>query len=147
MLDILNFIVGSTSTLLSAVAIYLYIVLWKKDKTDGSYDVFDSFYKDILFKGMEHPELRNPTYTKDYQNKFSDNELVRYETYAFLTFNFCETLYDRGNENLLHTWQDVIFVEMHLHSNWLNHPDNQKKYKKEFLDFLANLTNGRTSRY
>jgi hypothetical protein len=81
------------------------------------------------------------------QNKFSDNELVRYETYAFLTFNFCETLYDRGNENLLHTWQDVIFVEMHLHSNWLNHPDNQKKYKKEFLDFLANLTNGRTSRY
>jgi hypothetical protein len=147
MLDILNFIVGSTSTLLSAVAIYLYIVLWKKDKTDGSYDVFDSFYKDILFKGMEHPELRNPTYTKDYQNKFSDNELVRYETYAFLTFNFCETLYDRGNENLLHTWQDVIFVEMHLHSNWLNHPDNQKKYKKEFLDFLANLTNGRNSRY
>jgi hypothetical protein len=147
MLDILNFVVGSTSTLLSALAIYLYIVLWKKDKTDGSYDVFDSFYKDILFKGMEHPELRNPTYTKDYQNKFSDNELVRYETYAFLTFNFCETLYDRGNENLLHTWQDVIFVEMHLHSNWLNHPDNQKKYKKEFLDFLANLTNGRTSRY
>jgi hypothetical protein len=147
MLDILNFVVGSTSTLLSAFAIYLYIVLWKKDKTDGSYDVFDSFYKDILFKGMEHPELRNPTYTKDYQNKFSDNELVRYETYAFLTFNFCETLYDRGNENLLHTWQDVIFVEMHLHSNWLNHPDNQKKYKKEFLDFLANLTNGRASRY
>ena len=56
MLEILNFIVGSTSTLLSAYAIYLYIVLWKKDKADGSYDVFDAFYKDILFKGMDHPE-------------------------------------------------------------------------------------------
>jgi hypothetical protein len=147
MLDILNFIVGSTSTILSALAIYLYIVLWKKDKTDGSYDVFDSFYKDILFKGMEHPEMRNPEYTNDYKNKFTGNELVRYETFAFLTFNFCETLYDRGNEALLYTWQDVIFIEVHLHNNWLNQPENQQKYKKEFLDFLNDLTKDKTSRY
>ena len=131
MFDILNFIVGSTSTLLSALAIYLYIVLWKKDKTDGSYDVFDGFYKDILFKGMEHPEMRNPENTADYKSFFKGDERVRYETYAFLTINFCETLYDRGNEKLLYTWQDVIFVEMDIHKNWLSQPENQQKYKKE----------------
>jgi hypothetical protein len=144
MLEILNFIVGSTSTLLSAYAIYLYIILWKKDKTDGSYDVFDAFYKDILFKGMDHPELRNPENTRDYKNKFLDNDRVRYDAYAFLTINFCETLYDRGNNDLLYTWQDVIFVELELHNNWLN--DNQNKYKKEFLDFLSKMTGGRSSR-
>jgi len=144
MLEILNFIVGSTSTLLSAYAIYLYIILWKKDKTDGSYDVFDAFYKDILFKGMDHPELRNPVNTSDYKNKFLDNDRVRYEAYAFLTINFCETLYDRGNDDLLYTWQDVIFVELDLHNNWLK--DNQNKYKKEFLDFLTKMTDGRSSR-
>jgi hypothetical protein len=144
MLEILNFIVGSTSTLLSAYAIYLYIVLWKKDKADGSYDVFDAFYKDILFKGMDHPELRNTEYTQDYKNKFIGNDRVRYEAFAFLSINFCETIYDRGNENLLYTWQDVIFVELNIHSNWLK--DNQDKYKKEFLDFLAKMTEGRSSR-
>ena len=144
MLEVLNFIVGSTYTLLSAYAIYLYIVLWKKDKSDGSYDVFDAFYKDILFKGMDHPELRNPEYTRDYKNKYLDNDRVRYEAYAFLTINFCETLYDRGNKDLLYTWQDVIYVELDLHNNWLK--DNQNKYKKEFLDFLAKMTDGRSSR-
>jgi|688.fasta_scaffold750069_2 hypothetical protein len=144
MLEVLNFIVGSTSTLLSAYAIYLYIILWKKDKTDGSYDVFDAFYKDILFKGMDHPELRNREYTRDYKNKYLDNDRVRYEAYAFLTINFCETLYDRGNKDLLYTWQDVIFVELDLHNNWFK--DNQNKYKKEFLDFLTKMTDGRSSR-
>jgi hypothetical protein len=147
MLEIINVILGSTSTLLSAIAIYLYIILWKKDKEDGSYDVFDGFYKDILFKGMEHPEMRNPENTADYKQKFQGDERIRYETYAFLVFNFCETLYDRGNKQLMYTWQDVIFVEYFLHRNWLEQPENKQKYKKEYLDFLENMTAGRNSRY
>ena len=147
MLEIINVILGSTSTLLSAIAIYLYIILWKKDKEDGSYDVFDGFYKDILFKGMEHPEMRNPENTADYKRNFQGDERIRYETYAFLVFNFCETLYDRGNKQLMYTWQDVIFVEYFLHRNWLEQPENKQKYKKEYLDFLENMTAGRNSRY
>ncbi len=147
MLDILNFIVGSTSTLLSAVAIYLYIVLWKKDKTDGSYDVFDSFYKDILVIGIEHPELRNTDLTLDFKKEFSGNERVKYEAYAFLSINFCETLYDRGNENLMHSWQDVIFVEYSIHKTWFGQPENKLKYKPEFIDFLEKMTTEKSSRY
>ncbi len=147
MFDVLNFIVGSTSTLLSAIAIYLYIVLWKKDKTDGSYDVFDSFYKDILVLGIDNPELRNQEITKDYKAHFEGNDRVKYESYAFLTINFCETLFDRGNAKLMDTWQDVVFVEYSIHKTWFHEPENQLKYKKEFIDFLNNLTSEKTSRY
>jgi len=142
MLEVLHFIVSSASTLLSALAIYLYIVLWKKDKEDGSYDVFDTYYKDILFKGMDHPELRNTNYTNDYKNKFLENDLVRYETYAFASVNFCETLFDRGNNDLIYTWQDVIIVEIRIHDNWLNQPETRVMYKKEFLEFLDKVRAG-----
>lgn len=136
MLDILNFIVGSTSTLLSAIAIYLYIVLWKKDKTDGSYDVFDSTYKDLLAVALDHPELRNEHKTTSYQTSFSDDNRIRYETYAFMCLNFCETLYDRGNEELMHTWGVVIEIEYQLHKSWLKEESNKLKFKTEFVEFL-----------
>jgi hypothetical protein len=139
MMDVLNFIVGSTSTLLSALAIYLYIVLWRKDKTDGTYDVFDATYKDILSIAIDHPELRNPEVTKIYSNVFTGNELIKYETYAFMSLNFCETLFDKGNDELMKTWSVVVKIEFELHKIWMNKPENKLKYKSEFLDYIETL--------
>jgi hypothetical protein len=139
MLEILNFIVGSTSTLLSAVAIYLYIVLWKKDKTDGSYDVFDATYKDVLSIAIENPELRNHTLTSHYKNAFKENDLVKYETYAFMSMNFCETIFDKGNEELMKTWRVVLEIEYKLHKEWLNDVSNKSKFKQEFLSQLEHI--------
>ena len=138
-MDVLNFIVGSTSTLLSALAIYLYIVLWRKDKTDGTYDVFDATYKDILSIAIDHPELRNPEVTKIYSNVFTGNELIKYETYAFMSLNFCETLFDKGNDELMKTWSVVVKIEFELHEIWMNKPENKLKYKSEFLDYIETL--------
>lgn len=136
MIDILNFVVGSTSTLLSALAIYLYIVLWRKDKSDGAYDVFDSTYKDILSIAIDSPELRNPELTQNYQESFTGNELIKYETYAFMTLNFCETLFDKGNLELMKTWEVVVKIELDLHHSWLYKSENSLKFKKEFVDYL-----------
>lgn len=136
MLDILNFVVGSTSTILSALAIYLYIVLWKKDKSDGAYDVFDSMYKDLLSVGLDYPELRDRQKTQSYDTCFSENEKIRYETYAFMVMNFCETIFDRGNEDLLETWGVVLRVEMELHANWLLREENKRKYKSSFIMYM-----------
>jgi hypothetical protein len=138
MLDILNFVVGSTSTLLSAIAIYLYIVLWKKDKTDGAYDVFDATYKDILSIAIDNPELRNNELTNNYSNVFTGNDRIKYETYAFMSLNFCETIFDKGNEDLMKTWNTVINIEYALHKTWLENSTNKDKFKKEFLDTLIN---------
>jgi hypothetical protein len=134
MIDILNFVVGSTSTLLSAIAIYLYIVLWKKDKTDGSYDVFDATYKDILAIAIDNPELRNNELTNKYNEVFSGNDLIKYETYAFMSLNFCETLFDKGNDELMKTWEVVLNIEYNLHKKWLNDPKNRAKFKKELIE-------------
>lgn len=136
MLDILNFIVGSTSTLLSAIAIYLYIILWKKDKTDGAYDVFDATYKDILSIAIDNPELRSYELSSKYSESFSGIELIKYETYAFMSLNFCETLFDKGNDELMKTWSVVIKLELELHKTWILNPTNKLKYKSEFIDYL-----------
>ena len=138
MFDILNFIVGSTSTILSALAIYLYIVLWKKDKTDGAYDVFDSMYKDLLSVGLDHPYLRDKQKTEHYDSSFEGEDRIRYETYAFMVMNFCETIYDRGNQELLETWGVVLHIEMNLHSAWLLKEENKKKYKQSFITYMTN---------
>ncbi len=136
MFDILNFIVGSTSTLLSAIAIYLYIILWKKDKTDGTYDVFDATYKDILSIAIDNPELRSYELSSKYSESFSGIELIKYETYAFMSLNFCETLFDKGNDELMKTWSVVIKLELELHKTWILNPTNKLKYKSEFIDYL-----------
>lgn len=136
MLEILNFIVGSTSTLLSALAIYLYIVLWKKDTTDGAYNAFDTMYKELLAVGLEYPELRNDKKTASFTSTFLDDDRIRYETYAFMCLNFCETLYDKGNKELMETWGVVLQIEYQLHKAWLSEGTNKSKFKQEFVSFL-----------
>ena len=136
MIEILNFIVGSTSTLLSAVAIYLYVALWKKDALDGAYNAFDTMYKDLLAVALEYPNLRNAKKTATFLESFQDDDKIRYETYAFMCLNFCETLYDKGNPELMETWSVVIDIEYHLHKTWLQDGSNKAKFKKEFIDFL-----------
>ena len=73
-----NLLVSSTATIFAAIAILLYIILWYKDKSNNSYDVFDATYLDILKTGMENPSFRNPVLTNDYINSFSGNEKIKY---------------------------------------------------------------------
>ena len=49
-----NLIVSSTATILAGIAILLYIIMWYKDKSSNSYDIFDATYLDILKTGMEN---------------------------------------------------------------------------------------------
>ncbi len=127
-----NLFVSSTATILAAIAILLYIILWIKDKSSNSYDFFDATYLDILKLGMENPSFRNPTLTNNYLNSFSDNEKIKYETYAFISWNFCETIYDKGDEKLLKTWSVIIQTENALHRKWFDNPENTNKFKESF---------------
>jgi hypothetical protein len=49
-----NLIVSSTATILAAIAILLYIIIWYKDKSNNSYEVFDATYLDILISVMDN---------------------------------------------------------------------------------------------
>jgi Fe-S cluster assembly ATPase SufC len=137
--ELLSLIVDSTATILAAVAILLYIILWNKDKRNNSYDVFDTAYLEILKTGMENPAFRNATLTREYQNAFSDNEKIKYEIYAFISWNFCETIFDKGDEELMKTWAMVIETENSLHRNWFDHPDNRLKFKESFRQYISTI--------
>ena len=137
-----NLVVSSAATILSALAILLYIILWNKDKSDNSYHVFDATYLDILKTGMENPSFRNPILTNDYANKFSEDEKIKYEIYAFITWNFCETIFDKGDVVLMQTWFVVIETENNLHRKWFDNPENSNKFKESFRLYIQdNLPN------
>jgi hypothetical protein len=127
-----NLVVSSTATILAAIAILLYIILWYKEKSNNSYDNFDAIYLDILKTGMENPSFRNSILTNDYLNKFSGDEKIKYEIYAFITWNFCETIIDKGDVELMKTWLVVIETENSLHRKWFDNPENYAKFKESF---------------
>jgi len=135
-LELLGFFVDCLSTLLAATAILIYIHFWIKDKRINSYNVFDSLYQDILKTGLEYPEFRNPEKTKDYKSSFSENQLIQYEIYAYMCWNFCETIYDKKDKRLMRTWLVVLEEERNLHLQWINQPENERKFKPEFLLYI-----------
>lgn len=132
-----NLVVSSTATILAAIAILLYIILWYKDKSNNSYDVFDATYLGILKSGMKNPSFRNSILTNDFENSFSGNKKIKYEIYAFMSWNFCETIYDNGNDELMKTWSVVIDTENALHRKWFDHPESISKFKESFRLYIA----------
>lgn len=135
-LELLGFVVDCLSTLLAATAILIYIHFWIKDKRINSYNVFDSLYQDILKTGLEFPQFRNAEKTKDYKNSFSEDQLIQYEIYAFMCWNFCETVYDKKDKRLMRTWLVVLEEERNLHLQWIYQPENERKFKPEFLLYI-----------
>ena len=131
-----SLLVDSLSTILAACAIFLCIIIWKKDKSTGAYDVFDGLYLDILKTGIEYPHLRDFQRTADYKNTFNHQEQLQYEAYAFICWNFIETIYDRGNDELFITWMPALVAETRLHRAWFYMPENQTKFKEAFKSFV-----------
>lgn len=115
--------------------------MWNKEKENANYDIFDTTYLEILKTGMEYPKFRNPNYTKDYKNADDENEIIRYELYAFICWNFCETIIDKGDSALLETWGVAIEVEKSLHETWFNAEENKSKFKASFREKISQFGN------
>ena len=134
-----NLFVSSTATILAAIAILLYVIFWFRDKTNNSYDVFDATYLDILKIAIDNPSYRNMLLTSDYEQAFSENEKIKYEIFAFISWNFCETIFDKGDAELMKTWAIIIETESQLHKKWFQNPENKKKFKESFCDYISKL--------
>jgi hypothetical protein len=138
--ELVNLIVSSISTILAGIAILLYIIMWYKEKENSNYDIFDTTYLDILKTGMEYPKFRNPNYTKNYKNNEDEDEIIRYEMYAFICWNFCETIIDKDDKALFETWGVAIQVEKSLHETWFNAEENKSKFKSSFREKINGLS-------
>jgi hypothetical protein len=110
---------------------------------------------EVLKLGIENPYLRDPQITQNYkkskdeihnplnihykQNDDEREKAMRYEQYAFMVWNICETVYDRKKVDK--TWYPIIKTERKLHSKWLQEPENTCKFKPEFTKFIDNFDN------
>lgn len=74
-----------------------------------------------------------------YINSFSENEKIKYEIYAFISWNFCETIFDKGDVELMKTWSVVIDTENSLHRKWFDNPENTNKFKESFRLHILNI--------
>ena len=125
------------SIVLSVLSLVISIYTFKKNVEFKSYSDIDSLYMDALKLALDHPEFRDPEKTSRYKEAFTDKkQLLAYETYAYIVWNICETVYDRDEDKK--TWYPVIDAERRLHLAWFSNPENHHKFKKEFRDFIQN---------
>jgi hypothetical protein len=134
--------IAAIAVIVSLAALSFSIYNFAKTRTATLYSDIDGRYYDLLKLGISNPNFVNPALTKKYKEHFKEKDLLSYEQYAFAAWNIVETIVDRRkNKELRITWDPVIKVENRLHRTWLNHPENQDKFKKAFWEFMVGNKN------
>jgi hypothetical protein len=103
-----------------------------------TYRDLDFLYLEVLKIGIENPRFVNPKLTNQYPLAFEGEERLRYESYAFLTWNVCETIFDRRtDEELYQTWLPILRVENKRHRRWFDLPENRLGFKDAFQRYVS----------
>ena len=114
----------------------LFYSIWSFRTTlrDSYYAELDRVYFELLKLGLEHPDLL------DYPASRNPAKAREYDAYAFMVWNFVETVYDRcqgwTKRRLRETWYPVIAAENARHRDWFNLPENRRKFKEPFCRFI-----------
>lgn len=114
----------------------LFYSLWSFTRTlrDGYYAELDRVYFELLKITLERPYLLDPATSSD------PTRQREYDAYAFMVWNFVETVFDRsqgwGNKSLRETWYPIIEAENALHRQWFDLPANRSKFKPHFCNFI-----------
>ncbi|NCB54689.1 MAG: hypothetical protein EOM49_07085 [Epsilonproteobacteria bacterium] len=68
----------------------------------------------------------------------NDEQKAEYRLYAFIVWNFLESIYDRCmlDHDLQKTWFPIIEAERSIHLAWIQEKENRTKFKAEFLSFI-----------
>jgi hypothetical protein len=132
--------------ILGSVAVILTLYIFKRTVDSQAYRDVDSNYADVLKLAVDHPHLRDPETTRNYEkitdsvkSKLRNEEykrMLEYDSYVVLVLNVMETIYDR--KKIDKTWLPVVKAEKELHSKWLQYDENWKYFKDEFRDFFRN---------
>ena len=101
---------------------------------DSYYSELDRVYFELLKIALERPWLLDFPATAD------PGRQREYDAYAFMVWNFVETIFDRcqgwGKKRLRETWYPVIKAENDLHRKWFDLPVNRSKFKPHFCTFM-----------
>jgi hypothetical protein len=114
----------------------LFYSVWSFKTTlrDAYYAELDRVYFDILKIGLERPQLLSFPASPD------PAEAGAYGAYAFMVWNFVETIFDRcqgwSKRRLRETWYPIIAAENVLHRAWFDVPENRRRFKPRFVRFI-----------
>jgi hypothetical protein len=100
---------------------------------ESYYAELDRVYFDLLKIALERPYLRAPTPPTE------PAKASEYDAYAFMVWNFLETVVDRcerASPVLRETWYPVVATEGALHRAWFDAPANRAKFKDRFCRFI-----------
>lgn len=117
---------------LAIVALIYSLRTFTASLKNSHYAELDRMYQDLLNIKLGNPHLRHGNVKRD------DDEEAQYDIYAFMVWNFLETIRDRCDQDkeLCRTWYPVIAGENRLHREWLERKENQDKFKRPFLEFI-----------
>jgi hypothetical protein len=113
--------------------------VWSFTRTlrDAYYAELDRVYFELLKIGLERPELLTYPNSPAAPNSAKADQ---YGAYAFMVWNFLETIYDRcqgwSKRRLRETWFPIIAAENDLHRAWFELPENRRRFKQRFVQFI-----------
>jgi hypothetical protein len=114
----------------------LFYSVWSFTRTlrDAYYAELDRVYFELLKIGLERPELLAYPASPD------PAKAGQYGAYAFMVWNFLETIFDRcqgwSKRRLRETWFPIIAAENDLHRAWFELPENRRRFKQRFVRFI-----------
>jgi hypothetical protein len=114
----------------------LFYSVWSFKTTlrDAHYAELDRVYFELLKIGLERPELLSFPASPD------PAKASQYGAYAFMVWNFLETIFDRcqgwSKRRLRETWFPIIAAENALHRGWFDLPQNRRRFKERFVRFI-----------
>ena len=118
------------------IVLTLFYSAWSFRTTlrEGYYAELDRVYFELLKIALERPYLRATLPPAD------PARASEYEAYAFMVWNFLETVVDRcdgtSNPTLRETWYPIVATESALHRAWFDAPENRRKFKERFCRFI-----------
>ena len=125
------------------IVLTLFYSAWSFRTTlrEGYYAELDRVYFELLKLGLERPYLRASPPPDD------PAKASEYDAYAFMVWNFLETVVDRcdsmskptarATSSLRETWDPIVATECALHRAWFDMPENQCKFKEPFRRFIG----------
>jgi hypothetical protein len=131
--DFWSIIFNAITALITLTAVVTTLLIFRNQIASEHYGEIDKIYFDLLHILVGRPHLRSG------EAAHAANATDEYDAFAFMMWNFIETIYDRcdGRIDLERTWQPIVEVEGVNHLDWLVQPQNIVKFKSKFIGFLA----------
>jgi hypothetical protein len=120
----------------------LFYSVWSFTTTlrDAYYAELDRVYFELLKIGLEKPELLTYPTSPISPTSPDPAKANQYGAYAFMVWNFVETIFDRcqgwSKRRLRETWYPIITAENALHRGWFDQPENRRRFKPRFVQFV-----------